>query len=181
MTKHSAVLCSCAVVWFLVACTAKDAAPAADSAVVAGAVATPTSATAMVDQAEVRRAIEALNQKAVAGMLAQDAASATQNYADSAVVMMPGMSTMRGRAAIQQGMKGMFDAMKVDAATFTVQDVMVSGDLAVETGSYDMTMTPKGGKSMQDKGKYLTVWQHQADGSWRIVRDINNTDAPPPG
>jgi len=32
---------------------------------------------------------------------------------------------------------------------------------------------------MEDKGKYLTVWQRQGDGSWKVVRDINNADTQP--
>jgi len=39
-----------------------------------------------------------------------------------------------------------------------------------------VTVTPKGGKLTHDKGKYLTVWKKQADGSWKIYRDINNSD-----
>ena len=31
---------------------------------------------------------------------------------------------------------------------------------------------------VKDKGKYLTVWKHQPDGTWKIVRDINNSDLP---
>jgi ketosteroid isomerase-like protein len=34
---------------------------------------------------------------------------------------------------------------------------------------------------MPDSGKYLTVWQKQADGGWKIIRDINNTDIAPKG
>lgn len=178
MTNRTVAVLSC-LMSSLLACTAQSAAPRTDTSAVA--MATPTPATAAMERTQVRAVLDSLNGKAVAGMRAQDAAVATQNYADSAVMMMPGMPTMRGRAVIQQGMQGMFDATKVDAATFTTDDVIVSGELAVETGHYEMTMTPKGGRPMQDKGKYLTVWQHQADGTWRIVRDINNSDAAPPG
>lgn len=37
---------------------------------------------------------------------------------------------------------------------------------------------PKSKKIMQESGKYLTVYAKQADGSWKIVDDINNPDAP---
>jgi hypothetical protein len=30
-----------------------------------------------------------------------------------------------------------------------------------------------------DKGKYLTVWKKQADGSWKVLFDMFNSDLPP--
>jgi ketosteroid isomerase-like protein len=41
-----------------------------------------------------------------------------------------------------------------------------------------MAMKPTAGPVMKDTGKYLTVWKHQADGSWKIIRDIDNSDLP---
>ena len=32
---------------------------------------------------------------------------------------------------------------------------------------------------MLDSGKYVVAWQKQADGGWKITRDILNTDIPP--
>ena len=58
------------------------------------------------------------------------------------------------------------------------EDVILSGDIAVESGSNEMTMTPAGGKPMTDKGKYVTTWKRQTDGSWKIVRDIMNSNLP---
>jgi uncharacterized protein (TIGR02246 family) len=157
----------------LAACTAKT-----DDAA-AGASTAAMSAPPAADPAQVRSTIEAANEKAVAGMIANDAAAASVNYADDAVVMMPGMAAMRGRAAAQEGFKGMMTAMSIKAVKFTTEDVMVAGDMAVETGTYTMTMQPAKGKAMDDKGKYISVWKKQADGSWKIVRDINNSDMAP--
>ena len=126
-----------------------------------------------------RSTIDAANEKAVAGMIANDPAAASVNYADDVVVMMPGMAAMRGRTAVQEGFKGMMNSMSIKAAKFNTEDVMVAGDMAVETGTYTMTMQPAKGKAMDDKGKYMTVWKKQADGSWKIVRDINNSDMAP--
>jgi hypothetical protein len=46
-----------------------------------------------------------------------------------------------------------------------------------------MTMSdPKQTKTVTDKGKYLTVYRKQADGTWKAVADMINSDlalAPP--
>jgi ketosteroid isomerase-like protein len=41
-----------------------------------------------------------------------------------------------------------------------------------------MDAQAKAGPEIKDKGKYLTAWQRQSDGGWKIVRDINNSDLP---
>lgn len=75
----------------------------------------------------------------------------------------------------------MFSSATLSNVTFQTEDVQVAGDLAIETGRYEMTVTPKQGKAINDKGKYVTVWQRQPDGSWKIVRDISNSDLPATG
>ena len=157
----------------IIACSAPSTKEAPTTGAAVGTLAEP-------NVAEVRSAIEAANSKSMAGMMSGDMAAALGSYGESSIMMMPGMPMMTGRAAIETGMKGMMDMMKVNAASFNTQDVMVSGDIAVETGTFSMTTTMKGGKPMTDNGKYLTVWKHQADGSWKAIRDINNSDGAPP-
>jgi uncharacterized protein (TIGR02246 family) len=94
--------------------------------------------------------------------------------------MMGNMEAWRGRDAVRKGFAGMVAQMPVKDFSFKTEDVMVGGDLAVETGTFEGTFQPKGGKEMKDKGKYVVVWKRQADGSWKIVRDVANSDAPPP-
>jgi ketosteroid isomerase-like protein len=53
------------------------------------------------------------------------------------------------------------------------------GDMVYSEGTYTMTMTnPKTKKPMTDKGKFLTVYMKQADGSWKAVADTFNSDSP---
>ncbi|MBA2471329.1 MAG: hypothetical protein H0V41_03460 [Pseudonocardiales bacterium] len=47
-----------------------------------------------------------------------------------------------------------------------------SGDLAYSTGTYAFANPPI------DKGKFVDVWKKQADGSWKAVIDIFNSDLP---
>lgn len=156
------------------ACTAKKEAPPSTDTVAAGASAIAPA----TDEGAVRRAIDSSNARFLDAMKRGDAATAAANYADDAVVMMPNEAAWRGTDAVKKGFAGFLSQMSVKDAKASSQDVMVNGDLAIETGQYEWTVVPKGGKEMKDKGKYLTVWKRQADGSWKIVRDINNSDLP---
>ena len=100
-------------------------------------------------------------------------------YADDAVLLMPNADAMRGVAAIRQGFSAM-NGMNPHLSIATDR-VVQSGDLAYETGTYQMQMTPSGAPSMNDRGKYLTVWRRQTNGDWKIVADMINTSMPAKG
>jgi uncharacterized protein (TIGR02246 family) len=55
-------------------------------------------------------------------------------------------------------------------------EVARSGDLAVEYGTFAMTMNNKKGKPITEDEKYVTTWKKQADGKWKAIADIWNTD-----
>lgn len=133
---------------------------------------------ATADVAEVRQYIEAANARFLDAIQRGDTAGALANYADDAVVMMPSEEAWRGHDALSKGFSGFMSQMSVKDGHAMTMDVVVSGDLAVETGMFEWTLQPKTGKAMHEKGKYLTVWKQQADGSWKIIRDINNSDLP---
>ena len=139
------------------------------------------AATASADAGAVRQAIDAANERFEQAVERNDTTTAlAANYADDAIVMPQGTEAWRGRDAIQKGFVGMNKQMPIKDMDLKTDDVTVGGDLAVETGTYEMTMQPSGGKEMKDKGKYVVVWKRQPDGSWKIVRDIFNSDNPPP-
>ena len=134
-----------------------------------------------VDVAAVRKFIEGQNTKFIAAMQRGDSTGASMNYAEDAILMNPDGPAWRGRAAIVKGLGATIAAGTLSYEQATTEDVMVKDDLAVETGSFAFTMKPKGAKNAKEisgKGKYLTVWKKQADGTWNIVRDINNSDLP---
>ncbi|MBZ5662948.1 MAG: SgcJ/EcaC family oxidoreductase [Acidobacteriia bacterium] len=55
-------------------------------------------------------------------------------------------------------------------------EVARSGDLAVEFGTFAMTMNDKKGKPITENEKYVVTWKKQADGKWKVIADIWNTD-----
>ncbi len=130
------------------------------------------------EMAAVRTAIDAANAEVIVALNAGDVAKWASHYADDAIVMMANSPAWRGRAEFEAGAKAMFAYAAMSDFKVTTEDVLLSGDIAVESGSNEMTMTPTGGKPMTDKGKYVTTWKRQADGSWKIVRDIMNSNLP---
>ena len=135
-------------------------------------------AGAPTDAAAVRKAIEDAESRWAAGMTKGDTAAVMSIYADDAILMAPGMKRASGRAAVAQAFTGMMSGMTVPAASLQVDDVIVAGDYAIETGTYRMTEQPKTGKAMNDVGKFISIWKKQSDGSWKMTRDIFNSDGP---
>jgi len=42
---------------------------------------------------------------------------------------------------------------------------------------YQFATRDKKGKTITEKGTYVTVWKKQPDGTWKVVGDIHNTNA----
>jgi uncharacterized protein (TIGR02246 family) len=133
------------------------------------------------DIAAIKKAIEAADAAQVVAIGKGDAAGAAAGYADDALIFNPGQPVVKGKAAQQAMFAQMMAGATFSDLNLKMTDVVVSeaGDLAVEHGTYSWTITPKGGAAMADTGKFLVVWKKQADGGWKIIRDIINTDLAP--
>jgi uncharacterized protein (TIGR02246 family) len=157
---------------FAVGCAGSESPPADDAA---------SQDKASVDVATVRQAIEATNARFIADFKAGNAAALSTHYTPDAIVMAPSAPAMRGTEAITTGIGDFFKQLNVPDFTLTTEDVVVAGDLAIETGAWTMSVQPKaGGPAAPDKGKYIVIWKQQPDGSWKLHRDIWNSDNPPP-
>jgi ketosteroid isomerase-like protein len=60
----------------------------------------------------------------------------------------------------------------------TKVEVAKSGDLGFVSGTYELTTNDASGKPVTDKGKYVEVWEKQADGKWKCGTDTWNSDLP---
>ena len=98
-------------------------------------------------------------------------------YAPDAVLMPPNHGLVEGRAKIEGFLQGLIDAglTSIKLETMTVAS---AGDLAYGQGRYTLSLSPPGGAPVQDVGKYVVVYRRQANGSWRAVSDIFNSDHP---
>jgi len=117
---------------------------------------------------------------------AEDSAGLAGLYADDALLMDPNTPSIRGAAAIGAHYQIEFDFEAKSPfdleITADVRELEVLGDTAYTRHVFTVTATPKaGGTPIQYSGKAVTVFGRQDDGTWKIRRDISNTDAPLPG
>ena len=127
------------------------------------------------------KAIRDLEAAWVQAFAAKDVDKIGAFYADDASMFDPDAPVISGKAAIKEAYKP-FLADKNSSLTFVSDkvDVAKSGDLGYSQGAYTMTFTdPKTKKVLTDRGKYVTVYKKQTDGSWKAVADIGNEDARP--
>lgn len=129
------------------------------------------------DSATVRQAIDAVHLRFTSAFKRGDADSLIAFYTTNAVQLNPNFPAWEGAAAIKQAFAAFFSAMTVADASFTTHDIIIAGNKAIERGAYALRLKPKnGGAEIADRGKYVTTWERQPDGSWKIIRDISNTD-----
>ncbi|MEW6512232.1 MAG: DUF4440 domain-containing protein [Bacteroidota bacterium] len=128
------------------------------------------------DVAEVRKAIDAMNEEGKKNMLAGTMDTTMKHYMDDAVSMPNHGPMLKGKSAIRDYYSGMFKGMKFTKVEFTTEDVGVSGSYAYEVGKYALTMEIPGMGEVSDDGKYLTVYEHAADGTWKIKAETWNTN-----
>ena len=123
-------------------------------------------------------AIRALDAEWFKAIASKDLARATSYYADTAEKFAPNAPAATGKDAVQKLCAGML-ALPGFALTFLPSKVEVarSGDLAYETGEYEMTVNDKKGKTQTVKAKYVVVWGKQPGGNWKALVDSPTTTA----
>jgi uncharacterized protein (TIGR02246 family) len=127
-------------------------------------------------------AIDDLRDAFVQARLAGDAAGIGALYAEDAVLLVPNMPAVTGRAAIQEFWEA---ASAATEFTATPTQTEGQGTLVAEHGAYSVTMPVEGmPEPITDTGKFVTIGEKQADGSWLVTVHIWNSDLPvpePPG
>lgn len=140
---------------------------------VAPAVAAQTPAPAAdTEVAEVRRAIDAGNAAYKTAFLHSDAEALAQVYDTDGVRFNEGGALLRGRAAIARDVAEFVGQVGPVRVTIETAGVWLVDDVAWESGAWSYTFQPKGEAEQRLGGRYVTLWRRQADGGWRIWRDL---------
>ena len=98
-------------------------------------------------------------------------------YSDDAIVCAPNATSAATKEAIRNLWKDMFASAGFNI-TWQATRVQVgkSGEMAWVSGTYESTMNDASGKPIDDRGKYLEVWEKQTDGNWKCAADMWNSN-----
>ena len=98
-------------------------------------------------------------------------------FTDDAILLPPNIDFLRGKEKLRE-----LVSVMLASADFTWKPLEVeisgSGDLGYTIGTYEQVMIDSLGNSVMTRGKYLTAWKKQADGSWKVAADMWSSNQP---
>ncbi|UCF41581.1 MAG: SgcJ/EcaC family oxidoreductase [Gemmatimonadota bacterium] len=123
-------------------------------------------------------AIDGVRQGYHDALLAGDAAAVAALFTENAVEMPPHAVAREGRAAIELAYAA---GPLVTEFTIAATATEGFGDLAYDMGTWSAAMQMEGMEEpYRDVGKYMTICEKQADGTWLIKATTWNSDIPLP-
>jgi uncharacterized protein (TIGR02246 family) len=132
-----------------------------------------------VDPAKDKSAIDTTRETYAAAWRTGNAADVAGLYADDALVLYPNQPPVVGKAAIRTYFDRFFGDFTQNEFELTSAEIQIAGSWAFDRGTYRWKGTPKaGGPAVEDHGKFLVILQRQPDGSWKVARDMDNSDRP---
>lgn len=101
-----------------------------------------------------------------------DAEALAALVTEDAVLWAQGMEEVSGREALHATAEGMFSAMAISDFEIDSRELTVHGGIAYELATYSETITYEGAEPSAVRGRYLIVWKREADGAWRVHRNM---------
>jgi ketosteroid isomerase-like protein len=131
------------------------------------------------DNTAIEQALRDLDAQWSSAAGAKDFGKTVSFYSADAIVMPPNAPAATSKEAIRRVWQDLLasPALVISWKTTKVE-VAKSGDLACLSGTYELTMNDASGKPINDRGKYVEVWEKQSDGKWKCGTDIWNSDLP---
>jgi uncharacterized protein (TIGR02246 family) len=135
-----------------------------------------------VDVEAEEAAIRAAEDEALEIAQAKDAERWASVYADDARVFPPNALLVTGKEAIRTLFAELFASpgFEIDWEVTRVE-VSRAGDLGYVVGTHKVTVNDAEGNPVTDRGKWIAIWKKQADGTWKCIEDIWNSDLPTGG
>ena len=133
-----------------------------------------------VDVAVEEAAIRSEDADCLNAWAAKDVDLVLSCYSDDASVFPSNAPIATGMEAIGALWSQVFETPGF-AVSWDISKLEVSraGDLAYGHGTYEAMVNDAAGNPVTERGKWVGVWKKQADGQWKLVADIGNSDGPP--
>jgi uncharacterized protein (TIGR02246 family) len=139
-------------------------------ALIAAGAALPLSADEASDEAAIRDLWQTYQTARVEG----DADTWLNLWHEEGIQMPPG-TPARGFDLVEEGVRASFAPGVVSSMEIDPQEIQVLDDWAYARGVYTSARTVDG-QEVEVDGKFMTILRRQDDGSWKIYRDIFNSN-----
>src|ERR1700757_1378305 len=130
-----------------------------------------------------RREIDAFNKKYIAAHLRMDNAAVMSMWAEDGISLLPATDPIIGKDAIGKFMEdvtGKMPGYHMQKIDVDFQGIEGSGNWASEWAEEHQVVQPPPGRRVIDSyGKLLLVLHREADGNWRITREMWNQGLKP--
>ena len=139
------------------------------------------SAVSAQDMDQIREKVDAVNATLTKAMLENDMETPVSLYTDECWSLPSYSPMLKGKAAIKKAAKeNAQNPMEMTDFKLKTVDIFTEGGLVVEIGEYELEFEMPGmPEPMTDKGKYLTIFEMQDDGSLLMKAETWNTDMNP--
>jgi ketosteroid isomerase-like protein len=120
------------------------------------------------DVAAIRAAEKALAE----AVEAPDPTAWVDFYTEDAIVVAPGMPTIEGRGALLSAAP----SVEISSLEIVADSTLGAGEFAATQGRATWVSGPKGSDGPIVRRRFLMVWVRDADGRWRVARELLNED-----
>ncbi|MEO0556724.1 MAG: DUF4440 domain-containing protein [Bacteroidota bacterium] len=108
-----------------------------------------------------------------AAYVAGDTETLVTIYAEDGIAAPGGRDFIRGRDALR-GFWSPSPNSRILEHRLLPEELWIDGDLAYDWGYYEGVSQRESAEPSSFRGKYLVVWQRDADGVWRMANDMWN-------
>jgi ketosteroid isomerase-like protein len=123
-------------------------------------------------------AITEFNKRYLGAINAGDIATLSSLTTEGHIMIASSRAPLVGKKANDEANGRAFQNFNI-VETWTPSETVISGDLAYQRGTFTVNATPKaGGNASRSTGNFLRIYRKQANGEWRMVRDMFNSDQP---
>jgi uncharacterized protein (TIGR02246 family) len=126
------------------------------------------------------QAIDALRVKYMDAYRSEDVTALVELFTADALRMPPNEPMLRGSEKLRDDFADTFEHESFNV-TITTDELEFAGDWAYTRGTYSAEIKDKASEEVtQDNGKWVNILKREPDGTWKIHRNIWNSDHPLP-